>query len=90
MAKKSKKSAGKKATPKQAGATATGAVATFDVGDVVLFDGSPGRVCRVDTTFGHACVMLGEGVGCARIFFTQMTLAPPGTDAPACVDCDVC
>lgn len=94
-----KKPAAKNATARAAPAakaTAMPAAAPADIGigSIVMFTDNgrtvgPARLCAL-SGIGNACVMFGDGIGCQRVAADLLSLAPPGSTAPACDGCENC
>ena len=93
-----KTAAAKKTALGQASGRATRAAAleiAISVGDiVVLMDDNgrvvsdPGRICAAKQ-FNQFCVAF-PVIGCRRAPGDRLQLAPPGSTAPDCGDCDDC
>lgn len=68
----------------------------LSIGDIVVWvdeDGTevgPGRLCADKPATESACIHIGNGIGCVQVTRRRLRLAPPGSTAPTCDDCQDC
>lgn len=89
-----KKAAARAAPAAKATTMPAAAPASIGIGSIVMFTDNgrtvgPGRLCSL-SGIGNACVMFGDGIGCQRVAADLLSLAPPGSTAPACDGCENC